>query len=588
MVKKITIFLLLLSSLSPSKVLVHSKYNLKIDTNAFESENFVVISILSVEKESLSREVISYIKNENGNYIRYNGNFYYTSDNNKYRLVGEKFVKDENGPYVYASEFFWARNEKQRYILSDFYKKIVTKEKLERFVISGYLIEIDSSNFYILSFTPFVFYVRDFNEVEKKILTIQKNENHFSVDKYDIVVNFINTPSKLKSFILSKLQEDDRYNIYDREYLEELLKDISLKDALKGINIKFRTPNYVINIDTVEFLNDKFQKDYMIFLKNDMNGQFLITGEKVEVGRFYQKENDAYILDKEKGKYVKVLNYPWRKERFKYASEFYDISLKKGEGYTNYYLTILLNVIDVESAKIVYSNILDKNIEFPQFSYSLHGTFQNSEIEKLNNLFLSLSEDVKEKLRKVFYLTSVVKDVDGLNVFLYDGKNIGIKEGQIFRIFDNHFTQGYLKVKSVEWNESSGNVFYLIGEINKFNLASESFHYPSRIGISFTLNNLLELGAKIKFLDLYGFENFSFLFGITYKELYVGFSKRFSFIDTSLKVYYNSLTDNMSFDIGIFLTSFSRISLFNSSGNGIFIGYNLTKQKISFGYELGL
>ncbi|ONN27594.1 hypothetical protein XJ44_02950 [Thermosipho affectus] len=584
MVKKAIFLILLLPILSFQTVIIKSDYNFNIKKELFESNNLVVIEIFSVEKEITLKKVINYIKDEKGHYITYNGNYYYTNDKKRYNLQDDKFVVDKNGIYVYATNFPWARDEHQKYIISDFYRKEIINKKEEKYYVSGYLTEIDS--FYIKSFTPFVFKVKKFDEVEKKLLNLKKNKNNFYSDKYDVVVNFSNTQNKLKAFIMEKLQQDKRYNIYDRDYIREILKDVAIKDLFGEISFDFRVPKYIINIKTINFQKRIMKKDLVDFFPNEMSGRYLISGEKVELGRYYKEGDDnSYILDKKEGNYVKILNFPWRKERFKLASNFYDLFFVKNVEYINYHLSILLNIIDTKNAKIIFAKTFKASINIPQTFYSKRLVIRNEKIEKINNLFKDISKAINKKLKEVFYLSSVVKDVKGLTVFLYDGENIGIKKGQVFRIFNNHLTQGYIRIKEVGQNNSNGNIFRSIEPIGKYSLAMESFYYPSSLSFSmiFEYNDIPMVGAKINFLDLYGSENYSILFGFSPQVYYIGISKRIYSFDFSVKLFLKETEYYISPEISI--TSFKRKSKFLPIGSGISLGINLLSKKLIFGYE---
>lgn len=598
MVKKVIILILIFSISLFSKVIIINKTGFKLDINSdlfYKSNDFVVINIFSVEKELVQSKKVEFYPDRYGNYIYYNGDYYYTSNHQRYTYNPkyDRFIVDNKyGQYVYASHFYWARNEKQKYIKSSFYKKYEKTIKEEYYYISGYVVEISYENLFLKSFTPFVFKVRSLSDINQQLMNLNKNLNKFYPDKIDIVVDFDEKiPEKLKAFLLANLQEDNRYNIYDRKYLYYIFEELRLRDLIgKNAEIKFRVPEYIISVKNISNYHENTTQDELLFFRNDMNGQYLSNGYKVEVGKYYSFDGKNYIPDRENGNYVKILNFIWKKERYTTFSNFYDVISVDNLKYTNIYYSILLNVIETKTARVIFSKYLEKTLHFPEIRildrFKSYET--ESKIDSLLNLYKSFSSDIKNLLKKAFPLSSMVKNVEKLNVELYDGENIGIKRGQVFRISDDHWTEGYLKITNVFATSSSGDIFYLLDEkIEKFSLASEAFEYPLRVGIStmIGLSNFEEyyLLFNIRNLDIKGNDNFSVGFGIFSDYYTFEISKRIWIFDAILRLYFKE--ESFEFLPALRINTAKKYSLFSNEIFGFFL--DISQKGFSSGIVFG-
>ncbi|MFN3328624.1 MAG: hypothetical protein ACK40U_07210, partial [Fervidobacterium pennivorans] len=81
-----------------------------------------VVNIIDVSKELVTKKVNDFVEDLQGNYVRFMGSYYYTSDRNRYKYDYEKkeYVPDKNGYYVRLSDYPWAREERDKYIFSVF------------------------------------------------------------------------------------------------------------------------------------------------------------------------------------------------------------------------------------------------------------------------------------------------------------------------------------------------------------------------------------------------------------------------------------------------------------------------------------
>jgi len=85
--------------------------------------------VLGISKESTTRKVNEFVRDEKGDYVYFKGNYYKIGDKKRYRYDEKRknYVVDKYGIYVYLQEYAWARKQEDKYIISDFYSMKVTK-----------------------------------------------------------------------------------------------------------------------------------------------------------------------------------------------------------------------------------------------------------------------------------------------------------------------------------------------------------------------------------------------------------------------------------------------------------------------------
>ncbi|MFN3692131.1 MAG: hypothetical protein ACK4R7_04475, partial [Fervidobacterium sp.] len=263
-----------------------------------------IINIVDISKESVTKKVNNFVEDLQGNYVSFKGSYYYTSDYNRYKYDYEKkeYVPDKHGYYVRLSDYPWAREEKEKYIFSVFYKRHEYKVTESKYFLSFYVIDIDIEKFFVKSFTPVLSVGSTFKEaIQNATKLYSENTNVYSPDKIDVVVFFDKSFDKLqKMYILSSIQEDSRYNIYDRMYLQELFDIISQEEIIgKEVTITFKPPRYIFFFQNYTENVQKTTSDHYYYFDNPVNGQFI----KKSVGVYNQKILSEVPVKVEVGKY---------------------------------------------------------------------------------------------------------------------------------------------------------------------------------------------------------------------------------------------------------------------------------------------
>jgi len=474
-------------------------------TNAFSTDlpdNVLrIVHLIDLRKESYSRKVNKFVSDPQGTYIYYWGDYYYTSGRTKYSysFKEERYVPDPYGSYIYVPEFSWARSEKEKYIISSLYRRYENIESGTNYYLSVYVTDVDLENLFVKSVIPITLVGNDLKGTISQAKTQHyKITNKKTPYKIDVAVFF--NPSidqNTRMMCISKLQEDTRYNIYDRQYLNDVFKTIKFNDLFgQGVSLKFTPPRYIIAFDNPVSKTEITQSTRYLFFTNVMNGAYIlkvISGGisvpvRVEVGSYYSYdfEKKSYVLNMKDGGYVKYYGGAWEKNTYTYTSTFYDYMLFE-ETDMNKYLSLLCNIYDTESGEIVGSKMFEYVRKIPKKEIvDRFGTERvNSETEANLSMASTLSNDVYDFLQTVFPLTSVVDKVQGTRVSLLSGENIGIKKGYVFQDIFDGYTMGYLRIDKVAADTSDGSVFYIIpGEqIKESTYALETKRYPTFAGV---------------------------------------------------------------------------------------------------------
>lgn len=583
-----------------------------------------VVNIVDISKESVSRKVNDFVENSQGNYVRFMGSYYYTSDYNRYRYDYEKkeYVPDKYGNYVRLSDYPWAREEREKYIFSVFYKRYEYKVTESKYFLSFYVIDIDIEKFFVKSFTPVLSVGTTFKEaIQNATKFYSENINVYSPDKIDVVVFFDKSFNKLqKMYILSSIQEDSRYNIYDRTYLQELFDILSQEEIIgKQVTITFKPPRYIFFFQNYTENVGKTSSDQYYYFDNPVNGQFIkkqvgvydqkILSEvpvKVEVGKYYKYDSDKknYVLDMKNGQYVRYFKAYLEQEEYTKAYNFYDVIYTKIE-YANFYNNFLLKVVDTESGIVIGSRNVCISTSVP-----LKEPIDRFGSEKVNFEYLtkvegyrSASIDVRTYLKSLFPLRSYVSSTDGLKVTLPSGKNIGLKPGFVFFGIHDGFTTGYIRITNVYETSAEGYPIYILpGEYFKENtLLLESRTYMSNPGFTFRgyiskFGLGMELGLSS--YDIYGNYTAGILLGFkiggltkeyldnymndVYLKLYTHLNEKID-IFTSLGIAmpktddeeYNKANIAVLSNFGFRFSSYERKSLFTFGGTGFYSEFGI-------------
>ncbi|MFN6991984.1 MAG: hypothetical protein ACK4MM_04615, partial [Fervidobacterium sp.] len=480
----------------------------------------------------------------------------------------------------------------------------------------------DIEKFFVKSFKTVLSVGSTFKEaIQNATKLYSENINVYSTDKIDVVVFFDKSFNKLqRMYILSSIQEDSRYNIYDRTYLQELFDILSREEIIgKEVTITFKPPKYIFFFENYIEKIEKTSSDKYYYFENPVNGQFIkkhvgvynqkILSEvpvKVEVGKYYRYDSDKknYVLDMKNGEYVRYFKAYLEQKEFTKAYNFYDVIYTKIE-YANFYNNFLLKVVDTESGTAIGSKNVCISTSVPLKEPIDRFGSENVNFEYLTKVesYKSASVDVRTYLRDLFPLRSYVSSTDGLKVTLTSGRNIGIKPGLVFFGLHDGFTTGYLRVTNVYETSAEGYPIYLIpGEYFKENtILVESKAYPSSSGFTFRgyiskVGFGLELG--ISKYDIYGNYNAGVLLGIKlgaytqeylnnymndiYLKLYAHLSEKFD-VFASLGIAMPN-TDNEEYNraniaflsnFGFRFSSYERKSLFTFGGTGFYSEFGI-------------
>ncbi len=592
-----------------------------------------IVHVVGIQKETYNYKINEFVPDKEGTYVYHKGSYYYTSSRAKYKYDSSKktYVPDPYGSYVYLSDYPWARKEEEKYIISSFYRRYEKYITETSYYIALYVTNIDVEKMFVKSVTPIIASGNSFSEALKSTGKLyRENPNKYSSYKVDVAVIFDEKFDKAqRMYILRELQKDTRFNIYDRLYLNELFTTIAFEDLFgKSVSLQFKPPKYMITFENYVERVEKVRSERYYFFENNVNGGYIKKSAigyytdvpvRVEVGRYYSydSKNKTYVLDKEKGSYVRYYGGPWEKETYTSTYGFYDYILTTVD-ILEIYTGFLLKVFDTEKGTLIGAYNISKN-----YSKTLKEPKDRFGSESVSSEYLSRiwsysnnAEYVASYMQKLFPLISTVSNVSDGMVILSSGENIGIKQGYVFQIIDNGYTSGYVKIDKVFENKSSATAFYLIPyeKINPNALVLETKSYPQITGITMQLffkNNGFGIASGFTSFDIYGNYYWGILFGAgievpyevsedVYDYLYLEYSNplfgnlslfgRFGGKYVKLKDIWNIYAES-----GVRLTSYLRNSVFSSGGTGVYtdVGFEVYFENeikimptVSFGIEI--
>lgn len=490
-----------------------------------------IVHVLGISKESTTRKVNEFVRDEKGDYVYFKGNYYKIADKRKYTFdeKQKRYVVDKYGRYVYLQEYAWARKQEEKYIISDFYSLKTYEIPVMNYYIYLVVTDIDVQTFFIKSITPIVgkgSTVERAIENARKIFSTVVNE--YSPAKVDIAVLFEKDfDPVLRTALLAKLQEDTRYNIYDRLYIDEIMEIVRTSDLFgtEQIVLKFRPPRYLITFENLYKSDYQFTEDRYYFFENPVNGAYikknvgsLDVPVKVEVGSYYRYDSNTkrYVYDKEKGSYVKYYKGPWEKDNYLFETRFYDYILYKLTKLNTFY-SLLMKVFDTEKGTLVGSRFFSRQIE--TVLKEPVDRFGTEEVDfhtdtKIRSYY-SMANEVQEFLQLLFPLSTAVSQISGEKALLESGKNIGAKPGYVFQSIANGYTTSFMRLERVFEKSSEARIFYIVPgeEVEPHSLVIETKQYPSNLGIRFGFFIEKETyGMKIGYIksDIYGNYMWSF------------------------------------------------------------------------------
>ncbi|MEJ5256826.1 MAG: hypothetical protein WHS64_01100 [Fervidobacterium sp.] len=557
-----------------------------------------IVHVLNVSKETFSYKANEFVPDENGTYVAYKGSYYQTNDRRRYSYdsKNKRYVPDKNGSYVYLTDYPWARTDEDRYVwygFGSFYSKksyTVTKEK---YFIAGVVTDIDLSTFFVKSITP-IFSSGDtlLSAIKNASKYYSSIANEYSPDKIDVALVFEKSFNPLlRAKILAKFQEDTRYNIYDRLYLKELMDIIRTTELFGGENIelKYRPPKFILSFENYFDKVDSYKEEKYYFFTNDVNGAYINKSGipvRVEVGNYYRYDSSQkkYVLDREKGNYVRYYKGPWEKNEYISTSSFYDYTFYQTDNVYNFY-SFSVKAISTESAEVVGGKF---------FRDSVYTTLKEpvdrflservqSPTENLWWSYTSVTTNVQKFFQSGFPLTTAVVEVNNLDVQLLSGKNIGIKPNYVFAGIENGYTTGFMRITRVGDLKSDAKIFYMVpGESVKPNtFAIETKQYPVSLNLRasyFIDNEGFGIRTGYAHADIYGNYNWSLTFSILFP--YKIFSSTSNDTEIPMRIEYSKFlrAQNFEFNFGGYFTVLKSTS--NNSTQvedfGVFGGFTLS------------
>lgn len=396
------------------------------------------------------------------------------------------------------------------------------------------------------------------------IITLEKTSNVTE----DVINNVI-------SSIKSVITESNRFIVLNEEEYEFLELEYSL---IYIFNVEGVIPDLFIDKDlelrislsNLSYNRYSNRKNYI--LNNDF-GEFILTDlgyERVEIGKYYSydKVEDAYYEDIEKGNYVKTLFGEYYR-----ISNFYSY-YPHYENFLRLNLDIKTNLYDLINKKNIYTDnytisvseklneyFYDKEmknferINFPE--KNIYFTFQRASENRAKNL--------SNALNQIFPIYSSVININKDRIYLSSGKEDGVKNNYIFKINEDI----YVKVKHTYDFYSEAEIVRkrYDSKININDLAKEYFGFynyiPANLGLSY--GNEFNVILNYRNTDIYG--KTKYLLGVTINPLE---NNIFRSLDTGFSIYSNKYMNSLikfgtnfeSFYTGIQLNVLNNIAFY--------------------------
>ncbi len=269
--------------------------------------------------------------------------------------------------------------------------------------------------------------------------------------------------SKIVAEVASRL---GRYEVIDRNQLESILNELALHQA-----------GFIAGKDIIELGGIASAKEAM----------------KVQINHFSQKGIPPEDKDEEEDNddrgFWEMVVYESVKGAIRSAT-----TPKEEEPYAYNMQTIIhadIIFLDIESGKTLYT--------FPISAMHTGG----SRGESLSKALTIVRWNVSRSLRELYTITSEVLDVDGSNVTLYLGSEMGVKKGIVYEIsrLDKKKTLkdreviipgrsvGLIRIDRVSGDASTGKIVRKWGRVKKGYKAVEMIHPPTvASGLYFSYN----------------------------------------------------------------------------------------------------
>ncbi|MCD6450079.1 MAG: hypothetical protein J7L34_06190, partial [Thermotogaceae bacterium] len=266
-------------------------------------------------------------------------------------------------------------------------------------------------------------------------------------------------------------------------------------------------------------------------------------------GMYYRFDlrTGRYIPDRKDGNYVKVKKGAWAPEdEYISAGSFNDLFIEN-VSFHSFFIDALVMIVDGESGNLRVAKKFTVYLKTPEAIRedrfgSIKGTYKEDVIKQA---YEKLGKEISDYVREFFAIETQVSSVKGNTVTINAGKNYGVKKGHYFRIIDEGYTQGYVRVIDVKEKDSITEVVRYLQKQSKIKTgddALEDFDYMpfSGIDLSIGMNSkeiYLEMGYTKRDIHANKIYSVGASIGIDMENYSLGiYGKWYSFFNKSVAI----------------------------------------------------
>jgi len=526
--------------------------SLNLNANERPARYGLIFDITSLKADSEKYKKVVFVRDDKaGNYVYFAGSYYRAYHTlYKYDYKKKRFVQSKYGNYVRLSNYIWARDEDEKYVVfAGFYKKTIKYVSDKKFWLYASITFIDFKSSFILFQKSVVFTGKSYDEILKNMNLSIKKEKFYS--EKPTIAFYEKTLSPLGSFVKKYFYQEERYTMYDRSYLNYLFKEMRYQDLISGgeeVGTYLKPAHYLV---VVKILNSGYKliesTEYLEF-SNPVNGGY-VGKTPVYAGTYYRFDlkTGEYIPDRKKGSYVKVKKGAWAVEdEYISAGSFNDLFIEN-VAFHSYFIDALVMVVDGKNGNLKVAKKFTVYLKSPKMIRedrfgSVKGNYKEDVIKEA---YEKLGKEISDYVRQFFAIETQVSDVEKDIVTISAGKNYGVKSGYYFRVIDEGYTQGYIKVTNVKEKSAVSRVVRYLQKQSKIkagNLALEDFDYRPFLGIdlSFMVSSdeiYMEMGYAGR--DLYAKKKYSagILLGVSADKYKLGaYGMWYAFFNKSIGI----------------------------------------------------
>ena len=503
-------------------ILASASKSFKLNPDERPARYGLVFHITGFKKSEREFKKVVFVRDDrNGSYVSYAGSYYRAYRTlYKYDYKKKRYIPSKYGNYVRLMDFIWARDESEKYVyFTGFYRKVVKYISDRKCWLYASLTFIDFKTSFILFQKSFVINGSSYTDILNNIKLDLRKEKMYS--EKPTIAFYESSLSPLGSFVKKYFYEEERYTMYDRSYLNYLFKEMKYQDLISGgeeVGTYLKPARYLV---VVKILNSSYKlvesTEYIKF-SNPVNGEYIDT-TPVYPGMYYRFDlkSGKYIPDRKNGGYVKVKKGAWAiEDEYISAGSFNDLFIENVP-FHSYFIDALVMVIDGKNGNLKVAKKFTIYIKSPKSMRedrfgSVAGKYKEEVIE---SAYEKLGKEISDYVRRFFAIEAKVSGVKGNNVDISAGRNYGVKRGYYFRIIDNGFTQGYVKITDVKEKSSASEVVRYLEKSSKIKIgndALEDFDYKPFFGVDVSFNmNSSEIYTELGYTkrDIYASKKFS-------------------------------------------------------------------------------